>query len=505
MPNNISEKLLYQVNHFVAERMGLHFPKKRFSDLERGIYSAAREFDFDDTESCIHWLLSSSLKKNQIEILASHLTVGETYFFRSKEIFEALEKHILPDLIRLRRKGERRLRIWSAGCSTGEEPYSIAILLSRTLPVIKSWKVTILATDINRRFIQKASEGVYGKWSFREAPSWLKDGYFRKKEGGHFEISPHIKKMVKFSYLNLAEDTYPSLLNDTNAMDIIFCRNVLMYFTPGRTRKVVHRIYRSLVDGGWLLTSPSDASYTFFSQFATVNSHDVILYRKDARKPQAVEDFSPREVMADAMPVEMPVAPEPSVDFIPELEPEVVPSQSLPPVEIEGAKPQEPVSDQYTEALALYGQGSYVEASKKLTDLFSHNQDDSKIIALMIRIYANQGNLSEALEWCDKGIEKDKLNPTFHFLRATILQEEDLIDEALVSLKRTLYLDPGFVLAQFTLGNLTRQQRKLDDADRHFENALSLLSGLDQEAVLPESEGITAGRLREMIRSIAGK
>jgi chemotaxis protein methyltransferase CheR len=123
----------------------------------------------------------------------------------------------------------------------------------------------------------------------------------------------------------------------------------------------------------------------------------------------------------------------------------------------------------------------------------------------MVRIYANQGNLSEALEWCDKGMEKDKLNPTFHFLRATILQEKDQINEASVSLKRTLYLDPDFVLAQFALGNLTRQQRRLGEADKHFENALSLLSGLDREAVLPESEGITAGRLREMIRSITGK
>ena len=153
----------------------------------------------------------------------------------------------------------------------------------------------------------------------------------------------------------------------------------------------------------------------------------------------------------------------------------------------------------------MYEQGDYEEASKKLIDLLSHNQADLKVIPLLVRIYANQGKLDEALAWCDKAIEKDKLNPSFYYLRSMILQEKEQIDEALVCLKQTVYLDPGFVLAQFALGNLRRQQKKLKEADRHFENALSLLSNLDEQAILPESEGITAGRLKEMIRSIAGK
>jgi len=121
---SISEVSLSRLSEFVATEMGLHLPRERWSDLERGIRSAAQEFGFKDAEPCIDWLVSSPLARNQIEILASHLTVGETYFFREHKSFDILEEHLFPELIRTRRRGEQSLRIWSAGCCTGEEPYS---------------------------------------------------------------------------------------------------------------------------------------------------------------------------------------------------------------------------------------------------------------------------------------------------------------------------------------------------------------------------------------------
>ena len=133
----------------MTAQMGLHFPKGRWCDLERGIRSAAREFGFKDAESCIQWLLSSRFTKNQIEILGSHLTVGETCFFREKKSFEVLEEHIFPELIYSRREIEQNLRIWSAGCCTGEEPYSIAILLSKMVPDLKDWNTTIPTTTFS--------------------------------------------------------------------------------------------------------------------------------------------------------------------------------------------------------------------------------------------------------------------------------------------------------------------------------------------------------------------
>ena len=155
----LPDSLLSSLSDFLAAQTGLYFPKKRWGDLERGIVAAARQFGLPDAQACAHRLLSAPLTRSQIETLASHLTVGETYFFREKRSFEALEQYILPALLHAREHTERRLRIWSAGCCTGEEAYSIAMLLDQLIPDPEKWNVTILATDINPAFLGKAAAG----------------------------------------------------------------------------------------------------------------------------------------------------------------------------------------------------------------------------------------------------------------------------------------------------------------------------------------------------------
>ena len=152
MPDRESEAKWSQLSQFVAQTMGLHFPPERSADLQRGVAKAARELGFEDTATCVDRLLSDLPTAAQVEVLASHLTVGETYFFREKKTFEVLAAEVLPEIIRSRRGREQRLRLWSAACCTGEEAYSLAILLRETLPDYAEWHVTITATDINGRF-----------------------------------------------------------------------------------------------------------------------------------------------------------------------------------------------------------------------------------------------------------------------------------------------------------------------------------------------------------------
>ena len=492
----VSEVLLEQFSKFVAERIGLHFPRERWRDLERGIRSAAKELGFQETESFLHYVLSSPLPRDQLEILASNLTVGETYFYRENKAFEALEEHILPELVRSPRGKERRIRVWSAGCCTGEEPYSVAISLSKAITDLKDWNITILATDINPRFLKKASQATYGEWSFRDSPQWLKDRSFTRVKGGCYEIVSPIKKMVTFSHLNLAEDIYPSLLNNTNAMDIIFCRNVLMYFTPEQTQKVIQKLYNSLADGGWLIVSSIENSSVLYSQFTTVNFHGLTVYRKDlSSQPKLpAPDFSTRfDLKLDTMgPQFAPAESEPTL--VPNLEPPL-------PLEVEVEKPAVVQPTPYEEALALYNKGLYAEVTERLLGLFSQNGADSKAASLLARAYANQGKLVEALEWCEKAVVGDKLNPGLYYLQATILEEQGAMEAAAASLRRAMYLDQDFVIAHFALGSLSMRQRKLKQADKHFENAILLLKTYPEEAIIPESEGITAGRLLDIIQS----
>lgn len=475
MDLSIPAKLLSQFSEFVTAQMGLHFPRAKWHSLEIGIASAAQEFGFKNPESCLQWILSAPLTKDLISILASHLTVGETYFFREEKVFETLEKQILPDLIhsRLRnRQGQSQgLRIWSAGCCTGEEPYSIAILLSKMIPDLEpglnlnDLKITILATDINSRFLHKASQGVYTEWSFRNVPPWIKESFFKKKREGLFEIPPQLKKMVTFAYLNLVEDVYPSIMNNTNAVDIIFCRNVLMYFHSERIKKVVQNLYHSLADGGWLIVGPSEASHVRHAPFATVSFPGAFLHQKDSKEVKGLytyhaltEEMEKVQAKAQSLTLKTPNLKDSSN------------SKNL---------------------------KSPKNADSEVLELYEPDQ-----IALLARSYADQGRLSEALEWCEKALSTDKLNPSLYYLRATILQEQGTLKEAITALKQALYLDQNLVVAHFALGNLALRQGKPKESEKHFENALSLLSRCNREEILPESEGLTAGRLLETIEII---
>jgi chemotaxis protein methyltransferase CheR len=492
---HLSEDLLAQVSEAVADRIGLHFPETRWRDLERGLENAAREMECPDAAAFCRWLLSSPLTRTQIERLASALTVGETYFFREPRSFDILRESLLPPLIHTRRDGDRRLRFWSAGCCTGEEPYSLAILLDSLIPDLKDWHVTILATDINPRFLQKASEGVYSAWSFRGTPSWVSERYFRKTADGHFALLPRIKRMVTFSVLNLADDGYPSLATNTSAMDAILCRNVLMYFAPGRLSHVVQGFHRSLIDGGWLMVSPTEISHEHFTPFATAHFPGAVLYRKTNAIPPPPADMPAWRM--DPAPAPAPPAgpvPEPAT-MSPFFLPVHTPSFPAEDIPSPAASP-----DALTEeARSLYEGGRYDEAEARLVRALSLRPGDGAAMALLARVCANRGRLGPALDWCERALAADTLNAGLHYLHAMILQESGTLAEAEQALRRALYLDPDFVLAHVALGNLAQRRGKAAAAVRHFENGLALLSACPPEAILSESDGLTAGRLREII------
>ena len=466
-----------QLRSLVAEKMGLHFPRERAADFERGLSEAAREFGCDGVASCAQWLLSAPLSATQLEVLAGHLTIGETYFFRDSKTFDVLRSHVLPELIHGRRGSPRRLRLWSAACCTGEEAYSLAIVLRQVLPEIADWHVTILATDINPRFLRKAVAGVYSEWSFRNVPEGFKERYFNRIADGRYAVRPEVRQMVTFEHVNLVDDRYPALATDTNAMDVIFCRNVLMYFTPGQIARVVGHLHDALVEGGWLAVSPSEASQQVFSQFQTRNFPGVILYqRTDA--PVRTPDFMP------------PPVP-------PAIAPALFEARS-----IQAPPPREPRPMAREQAASLYEHGRYAEASDLLLGSFAQQPPGRETFSLLARALANQGELDAGLTWCDRWIAADKLDAAAHYMRAAILLELARPDEARQSLQRAVYLDPTLVLAHFALGNLTRTERP-DQARRHFLNAMQLLERLQPDDVLPESDGLTARRLMETITTMA--
>lgn len=497
MEQKILQTLLPEIVELIAARTGLHFPPARWPELERGLVAAAANFGFASAASFSRWLLTSSLERPEIGRLASHLTVGETYFFRDPRSYEILETEILPRLVTARQTGYRRLRLWSAGCATGEEAYSLAIALTRAIPDMKDWDITLLASDINPLFVEKAKAGVYTKWSFRSTPEWFKHLYFRKLSDGRYEILPKIKRMVRFEQINLADENQTSVIDITNRMDVIFCRNVLMYLESETAGRIVKRLYNSLGDGGWLAVSPAETSHILFADFASVRFPGAIFYRRD-------DSHSVKDAYTQFGP-ELPELAHGSLatDFIGDIDLSLSAEQTLSmhnqPTFL-SAETETTSLSTFAAASTHYEAGDYKIAGEMLLALLGDQPHDARTLGLMARAQANQGNLKDAYEWCQRAIRADKLNPQCYYLLASIADELDLTDEVRQGLRRALYLDPDFVMAHLALGRLAQRQGRESEAAKHFETALVLLDRYLPDQLLPESEGITAGRLSTIIR-----
>ncbi|OPY75385.1 MAG: Chemotaxis protein methyltransferase Cher2 [Syntrophorhabdus sp. PtaU1.Bin058] len=487
---DVPDTLLQRLSEYLTAKTGLQFLNKNRDNLHRNMISAMTDFGFEDVVGFVEWLLSTSPTQEQIEILASHLTVGETYFFREKNTFETLEHSMLPGLIDTRRKTDKRLRFWSAGCSTGEEAYSLAILIDRLIPDLRDWNVTIIATDINAFALRKAGEGIYSDWSFRDTPPFFKDKYFERVKENRYRLLPGIRKMVTFSYLNLSEDVYPSLQNNTNALDVILCRNVLMYFAPDYIRRTVERFYRSLVEGGFLIVSPVETSQVYYSQYATVRFRDSIFYKKDTLKEK------------QGYRVEKHV--EKTISLPPAQKVKYGISKKLPHTKRYDLpkKPAVQVLTPNEEADALYRKGFYREAEERLGPIVSNGRSSPEALVLYTKILANQGKLADAFRWCEKAVSADRSNAYLHYLLAVILEEQRRFEDAKVSLKRAIYLDHNFALAYFALANLSLRLGRIAEARKHFNNTTEILSKYKPDEIIPESEGITARRFSEMISAV---
>jgi chemotaxis protein methyltransferase CheR len=323
---------------------------------------------------------------------------------------------------------------------------------------------------------------VYRDWSFRSTPSWVKENYFTRNRDGSYSIHSEVKRMVSFSYLNLAEDIFPSILNDTHAMDLILCRNVMIYFNLKQVKRVVDRFFHSLLNHGWFIVGSSEASHIFFPQYVPVNFPGAIFFQKDK---------------STSAKTRRPVPTIPEIKEIPPREKKRI-IASRPVVQKEKIKSAEPAT--YDNVLTLYNQGHYTEVIEKSREMLAQNEGDTRVIFLLSKAYADTGKIQDALRWCEKAIGTEKLDPNFYHLHAVILQEQNRFEEALTSLKTALYLDPNFVLVYFMAGNLARQLGKDKEADKYFENAHSLLSKHERDSVLPEADGLTAGRLMELIQ-----
>jgi chemotaxis protein methyltransferase CheR len=275
----LSEKELGEIRTLIEQRSAILFDSSRERFFSARIREYLEEKNISSGTELLQEVRGSSI---EYESLLEQLLTQETSFFRYPAVFQALEKRILPEIQERKFwQDPRALRIWSAGCSTGEEPYSIAITLCDALKFAEAWEVEILATDISRRALRHAERGVYSKRSLKDMPLEQADTYFMPTKNG-YQVKPRIRKMVSFAHMNLVESVY------VGKLDCIFCMNVLMYFSEERRLAILRRFYDALEPGGYFLLGHSETLSNIPVKFESIVLGDCVIYRKpisaDARR-----------------------------------------------------------------------------------------------------------------------------------------------------------------------------------------------------------------------------
>jgi chemotaxis methyl-accepting protein methylase len=249
-----------------------------------------------ETTTCQTYLqllhaLATGAPREWLELLVEGLTVGETYFFRDPAQVSALREVILPTILQ-RRAADRRMRVWSAGCSTGEEPYTFAMLL-RELPGLADWQVHLFGTDVNRESLTAAREGSYAPWSFRATPNAQRERFF-EPDGHRWRVIDAVRRMVRFGWMNLAADP---LVPPASDFDLIACRNVTIYFDDAATQRLYRALVQALAPGGWLVLGPSDPLPSDRDLLERVETGQAVLWRRrNAAKPAAPAARVPERV-----------------------------------------------------------------------------------------------------------------------------------------------------------------------------------------------------------------
>jgi len=509
---------LQKVQRFVNSRIGFSYTSDRISDLEHGFFSVCTDLGFKDPLTCLHALNEPTQAAAIEEALIKKITIGETYFFRDKRLFQLLKENLLPDLIRSRRTLGKYLRIWSAACSTGQEPYSLAILIRHLLPDIDDWNITILASDINPGSLHAAEKGIYSRWSFREEAPINLDRFIIPSADGRFQVSDSIKRMVRFSRLNLISDLYPSPMTGTMTMDLILCRNILMYFSPELASGVIDRLNTSLIEGGWLIVSPQEISYAHHPYFVQEKRDSVFLFRKDKFGEKSntnqysistgIVETEPQKRVSDKPNSSTQIkttAQSPSDNGLlhdtltnSSLGMPAIQQKYADELSLRQGIPFHDILDPDT----LIKAGRLPEAEKILLEEQKPGKQTIMTMNMLARLYADQGDSDQALGWCDRILASDPLFSGSYHLRAVIQMDKGDISAAIQSLRQALYAEPDYIPAHLMLGTIFASQGQLNESRRHYQITLDLLSLMPDNTPVDETDGMPALRVREMVRTL---
>ncbi len=442
----------------VIESTGLAFYADRDEPLSALVQERLAVLGLRNCSSYAEFLAYGETGCAEMDILIAHLTIGETYFFRDEEQFAAIRDVILPDIL-ARKRRTRQLFIWSAGCATGAEPYSLAILLARVLgDEMSAWQIRIHATDLNRTFLTQAAAGKFRPTALRSTSDWMKHECF-SKEGLVWAIHPRYKEWILFHQMNLMDSDFSTSFPAGTHFDLILCRNVMIYFSREINNRLIGQFHQALGDGGWLVPGAAESSMDNLKIFRGVSAAGTRLYQK---MPLPSGPLSSGPLSSGPLDAARQAAPEPGSKGTLDVP---APSGESPPDGPLGIVPAD-----------LDG----------------------------LRQLADHGDWQGAAEYGKQLLSQNGLNAEVHFYHALIFEKLGVLDEPEISLRHAIYLDRNFALAHYHLGLSLKRGGQTAAAARCFGNVLKVLDGLPDVAIVRAGPGVTVTGLKELAKMQLG-
>ena len=484
----------------VARRFGLSFDDAKLgvlADVLRRRLAVVGQ----PCETYLGSLEARQLGDDELRALASALTVTETYFFRNPDQFRALEQSVLPSRIQAQAT-TRRLRILSAGCASGEEPYSLAIVARQCLPD-PFWDVSIRGVDINPAMLDKARLGRYSVWSLRETPPEIQRRWWTQ-EDRVFHLDAALRDAVRFEERNLVEAD-PALWQP-ETFDVVFCRNVLMYFTPQQAQAVVVRIARALVRGGYLFLGHAETLRGISQDFHLRHTHGTFYYqRRPSLERECEAAFWDRAEAAAPLPPALVDGADTWVDAIRRATDRIQALSARAPTPVlrgDGAPPAGVERGwDLRRSIELLRNERFAEALALMHTLPPESAHDPEVLLLRATLLAHSGEPARAEAICAELLELDELNSGAHYLLALCREAAGDRRGAVAQDQVAVYLDPSFAMPRLHLGLLARRAGDADAARKEFGDALVLLQREDASRLLFFGGGFSREALTALCRA----
>ncbi len=516
----LPDQAFWRIKSLLIERTGHFFYADKDTLLWERLRQRLQQTGSRDCAEYLRRLADRETGDAEWTALEAQITIGETFFFRYQEQFAALQETILPAII-AQNQESRRIRIWSAGCATGAEPYSVAILLRRLLgEAIGTWRISITGTDLNERFLAAAREARYGTWALRALrKEEIERDFTPAPDGRSWVLRPLHRSMVRFHRQNLLSLLFDRAPLELTEFDLILCRNVLIYFHPEIVEPLVRALAARLVPDGWLLLGHAESNTTFDQFLAPINLPGAIAYRPRTaadRPPSSLSwSLTPSPAWPPTIPESMaapsslpwPVAPPPGstpaipgpVATPPSLPWPVAPSPgSIPTIPEPVATPSS-----LPEPTRRVGTTPMPALSPDKAPVPTEPPDADDALG-QVRGRANLGDLAGAEQLCQGALAATPTSPELHFYQGLLAEARGAHDAAEAGFRRAIYLYNDFAMAHYHLGLLLIDRGRKAAGRRFIANAARICAALPEAAPLTEGDDMTAGALRDVARACLG-